>query len=164
MKRNDVILAIPSNGIHSNGFSLVRSILKKNKLPKVLKDEILKPTKIYSKEILKLTKKNLIHSAAHITGGGLVENLLRSIPEKLSLNIDLSKIKITKIFKWIKSKNISDKEMMQTFNCGIGFCIIVPKKNVIKIKKIFSRKFLPYEIGFISNDKKRINLSNSLTW
>ncbi len=164
VKHNDIILAIPSNGIHSNGFSLVRSILKKNKLPKNLKGEILKPTKIYSKEILKLTKNNLIHSAAHITGGGLVENLLRSIPEKLCLNIDLSKIKVTKIFKWIKSKHISDKEMMKTFNCGIGFCLIVPKKNVIKIKKKFSNKFMPYEIGFISDDKKRVNLSKSLIW
>ena len=142
----------------------MRSILKKNKLPNNLKDEILKPTKIYSKEILRLTKNNLIHSAAHITGGGLVENLLRSIPKKLCLNIDLSKIKVTKIFKWIKSKHISDKEMMQTFNCGIGFCLIVPRKNVIKIKKIFSNKFMPYEIGFISNDKKRVNLSKSLIW
>tara|TARA_B100001248_G_scaffold253781_1_gene231418 strand:- start:1545 stop:2573 length:1029 start_codon:yes stop_codon:yes gene_type:complete len=164
VKHNDIILAIPSNGIHSNGFSLVRSILKKNKLPKNLKGEILKPTKIYSKEILRLTKNNLIHSAAHITGGGLVENLLRSIPEKLCLNIDLSKIKVTKIFKWLKSKNISDKEMMQTFNCGIGFCLIVPRKNVIKIKKIFPNKFMPYEIGFISDDKKRVNLSKSLIW
>ncbi len=164
VKHNDIILAIPSNGIHSNGFSLVRSILKKNKLPKNLKSEILKPTKIYSKEILKLTKNDLIHSAAHITGGGLVENLLRSIPEKLCLNIDLSKIKVTKIFKWIKSKHISDKEMMKTFNCGIGFCLIVPRKNVIKIKKIFSNKFMPYEIGFISDDKKRVNLSKSLIW
>ena len=124
----------------------------------------MKPTKIYSKEILRLTKNNLIHSAAHITGGGLVENLLRSIPEKLCLNIDLSKIKVTKIFKWLKSKNISDKEMMQTFNCGIGFCLIVPRKNVIKIKKIFPNKFMPYEIGFISDDKKRVNLSKSLIW
>ena len=164
VKHNDIILAIPSNGIHSNGFSLVRSILKKNKLPKNLKGEILKPTKIYSKEILRLTKNNLIHSAAHITGGGLVENLLRSIPEKLCLNIDLSKIKVTKIFKWLKSKNISDKEMMQTFNCGIGSCLIVPRKNVIKIKKIFPNKFMPYEIGFISDDKKRVNLSKSLIW
>ena len=70
-----IVLAIPSSGIHSNGYSLVRSILKNNKIPNNLKNEILKPTKIYSKEILKLTKKNLINSAAHITGGGLVENL-----------------------------------------------------------------------------------------
>ena len=92
----------------------------------------MKPTKIYSKEILNLTKKNLINSAAHITGGGLVENLLRSIPDNLTLNIDLSKIRTTKIFKWLKSKDISDQEMLKTFNCGVGFCLIVPRKNIKK--------------------------------
>ena len=128
-----------------------------------LKTELLKPTKIYSKEILKLTDKKLINAAAHITGGGLVENLNRSIPENLSLNIDLSKIKIIKIFKWLKSKNISDDEMLKTFNCGVGFCIIVPPKNVKK-KKFFSKKYKPYEIGNVSKSKKKINLSKSLLW
>jgi phosphoribosylformylglycinamidine cyclo-ligase len=164
VKRNDIILAIPSNGIHSNGFSLVRSILKKNKLPSNLKKEILRPTKIYTKEILKLTNKNLINAAAHITGGGLIENIIRSIPSNLTLNIDLSKIKIIKIFKWLKSKNISDQEMLRTFNCGIGFCIIVSKKNIKKIKKVFSKKFMPYEIGYISKEKVKINVSKSLEW
>ena len=161
---DDVILAIPSSGIHSNGFSLVRTILKKNKLPSNLKKEILKPTKIYSKEILKLVDKNLINAAAHITGGGLIENLLRSVPEYLSLNIDLSKIKIKKIFKWLKSKNISDQEMLRTFNCGIGFCVIVKRKNISKIKKIFSKNMTPYEIGYISKSNKKVNLSNFLKW
>ena len=140
VEKGDIILAIPSNGLHSNGFSLVRSILKKNKIPKNLKKELLKPTKIYSDEILRLTNKNLINSAAHITGGGLVENLLRSIPENLTLNLDLKKVKILKIFKWLKSKKISDTEMMRTFNCGVGFCLISSKKNVSKIKKIFFKK------------------------
>ena len=164
MNKNDVVLAIPSNGIHSNGYSLVRSILKKYKIPSNLKKELLKPTKIYSKEILKLTQKNLIKAAAHITGGGLIENLLRSTPHNLTLNIDLSKIKITKIFKWLKSKNISDREMMKTFNCGVGFCIIVSKKNISEIKKNFSKNFMPYEIGVISKENKRIKLINSLKW
>ena len=107
---------------------------------------------------------NLINSSAHITGGGLVENLLRSVPDNLTLNIDLSKIKTTKIFKWLKSKNISDQEMLRTFNCGIGFCLIVSKKNISKIKKIFTKKFIPYEIGFISKDEKKVNLSNYIKW
>jgi len=164
VKENDIVLGIPSSGIHSNGFSLVRSILKKNKLPNNLKSIILKPTKIYSKEIISLSNKNLINSAAHITGGGLIENLLRSVPKNLTLNIDLSKIKITKIFKWLKTKNISDHEMMKTFNCGIGFCLIVNKKNVVNIKKVFSNEFKPYEIGFISKDNNKLKLSKSLKW
>ena len=152
---NDVILAIPSSGIHSNGYSLIRSILKKNKVPKNIKKELLKPTKIYSKEILKLVTKKYINASAHITGGGLIENLLRSVPDNLSLQIDLSKIKVKNVFKWIKRKNISDKEMMRTFNCGVGFCLIVKKKNVKKIKKFFTKEYMPYEIGKISNSKKK---------
>ena len=138
--------------------------LKKNKITNNLKKEFLKPTKIYSKEILRLVNNNLITSAAHITGGGLIENLLRSIPANLSLNIDLSKIKVSKIFKWLKSKNISDQEMMKTFNCGVGFCIITPKKNIIKIKKVFSKQFMPYEIGYVSKNKNKVELINSLRW
>ena len=164
VKKDDIILAIPSNGIHSNGYSLVRTILKKNKLPTNLKKEILRPTKIYTKEILNLTNKGLINAAAHITGGGLIENLLRSVPKSLTINIDLAKIKTIKIFKWLKTKNISDQEMIRTFNCGIGFCLIVNKRNVSNIKKIFSKKFKPYEIGFISKSKYKVNLSKSLKW
>ena len=164
VKSGDLVLAIPSNGIHSNGFSLVRSLLKKYKIPITLKKQLLNPTKIYSKEILKLTKNNLIHSAAHITGGGLVENLLRSIPKNLTLNIDLNKIKILKIFKWIKSKNISDSEMIRTFNCGVGFCLIVNKKNISKIRRVFPKKYKPYEIGYISKEKNKVKLKNSLKW
>ena len=164
VRKGDIVLAIPSNGIHSNGFSLVRSILKKNKIPRDLKQELLKPTKIYSREILKLAKRNLIHAAAHITGGGLIENLMRSIPNNLSLNIDLSKIKVLKIFKWLKTKKLSDQEMMRTFNCGVGFCLIVSISNINKIKKYFSKDFLPYEIGYISTSKKKVSLSNSFRW
>ena len=155
VKKDNVILAIPSSGIHSNGYSLVRSIIKNYKLSKKQKNDLLIPTKIYSKEILKLCKNNLINAAAHITGGGLIENLLRSVPTKLSINIDLSKIKIKKIFKWLKQKKISDNEMLNTFNCGVGFCIIVKKKNISKIKRYFSKEFQPYKIGYISNDSKK---------
>jgi len=164
VKKNNVILAIPSSGIHSNGYSLVRSLLKKNKFTSKLKSELLKPTKIYTNEILKLVKNNLINSAAHITGGGLIENLERSIPENLTINIDLSKIKIKKIFKWIKKNNISDKEMLKTFNCGVGFCLVADKKNIKKIKKCFSHEFKPYEIGHVTKSKKKYNIYNNMKW
>ena len=164
VKKNNLILAIPSSGIHSNGYSLVRSILKNNKITNTLKKELIQPTKIYTKEILKLVSKDLINSAAHITGGGLIENITRSVPNNLSVNIDLSKIKTKKIFKWLKSKNISDLEMLKTFNCGVGFCIIVDKKNLKKIKKYFSKDYMPYEIGYISKSIKKLNFYNSIKW
>ena len=164
VKNNYKILAIPSSGLHSNGFSLVRMILKRYKIPGNLKKELLKPTKIYTTEILNLVNRKLIKSSAHITGGGLIENLSRSIPNNLSINIDLSKIKIKKIFKWIKSKRISDQEMMRTFNCGVGFCVILPKENITKVKKFFSKSYEPYEIGFVSKGGKKVNLFNKLKW
>ena len=164
VKKNNLIFAIPSSGIHSNGYSLVRSILKKNRIPNKLKKELLKPTKIYSNEILQLFNNNLINAAAHITGGGLIENITRSIPDDLSIDLDLSKIKTKEIFKWLKSKNISDYEMMRTFNCGIGFCIIIDKKNKEKIKKFFTKNYMPYEIGFVSKKNKKLNLYNSIKW
>ena len=164
VKNGDIILAIPSTGIHSNGYSLVRDVLKKNKLPVEIKKILLKPTKIYVEEILNLCKKDLIHSAANITGGGIIENVVRSVPKNLTANIDLSKIKVKKVFSWLKSKNISDNEMLRTFNCGVGFCLFIKKKNYIKVKKYFSNSFMPYEIGYISKDNVRLKLHNKLKW
>ena len=164
VKKNNLIVGIPSSGIHSNGFSLVRAILKKNKIPKKLKNELLRPTRIYAEEVIKLVNKNLINAAAHITGGGLIENINRSVPNNLSVNLDLAKIKPKKIFKWLKSKNISDLEMLRTFNCGIGFCIIINPKNLLKIKKYFKKDYMPYVIGHISDNKKKLNLHNFIKW
>ena len=164
VQNGDVVLAIPSNGVHSNGYSLVRAIIKNKKINRKIKNQLLAPTKIYTKEILKLTKKNLLHSAAHITGGGLVDNLTRSVPEHLSLNLDLSKIKTKNIFKWIKSNHVSDQEMLKTFNCGVGFCLIAKKKNITKIKKYFSNEYMPYEIGFISKNKNKLKIYNKIKW
>jgi len=164
VSKGNVVLAVPSSGVHSNGYSLIRSILKNKKISSKLKNDLLTPTKIYTKEVLNLTKNNLINCAAHITGGGLIDNITRSIPDKLCLNIDLSKIKVKNIFKWIKSNNITDQEMLKTFNCGVGFCLIVKKQNIKKIKKYFSKEYTPYEIGFITKDKKKVNVYNKIKW
>ena len=166
IKKNNIVLAIPSSGLHSNGFSLVRNILNKNNnnLPKHLKKKLIKPTKIYVKEINKLNKKKLINGCANITGGGLINNLIRVIPKHLCLNVDLSKIKIKEIFKWLKKNNISDFEMLKTFNCGVGFCLIVNKKNINKIKRIFPKNYQPYKIGFISKENFKSNVSGKLEW
>ena len=167
IKLNDIILAVPSSGIHSNGFSLIRHILIKKKnlyLPPHIKKELIKPTKIYVKELNKINKKKLINGCANITGGGLLDNLNRVIPNNLSLNIDLSKIKTKSIFVWLKNNNIRDSEMLKTFNCGVGFCLITNKRNVNKIKKIFSKEYQPYQIGFISKGKSKINTLGKLRW
>ena len=169
IKEKDIIMAIPSNGIHSNGYSMIRNIINKNKINinrnNFLKKELLKPTKIYVKEILKLLDKDLIHGCAHITGGGLPGNLVRIIPQNLCANIYLDKIKIKPIFKWIKSKGVSDFEMLKTFNCGVGFCLIVKKKNINKVKKYFNKGFKPYVIGhFINNKKNKILFNEKIRW
>ena len=169
IKQNDVIMAVPSNGLHSNGYSLVRNILNTNKINInkniFLKKELLKPTKIYVKEILKLLEKNLIHGCAHITGGGLPGNLIRIIPKNTCANIYLDKIKIKPIFRWIKSRGVSDFEMLKTFNCGVGFCFITKKENIDKVKKYFKKEFKPYVIGkFTRNKRKKISFYEKIRW
>jgi len=168
IKKNDLIVAIPSNGIHSNGYSLVRYILKQKKINlkknNYLRKELIKPTKIYVKEILNLVKNNLINGCANITGGGISDNIKRIIPDKLSANINLNKIKPLKIFKWLKENKISDQEMLNTFNCGVGFCIIINPKNFKKIKKYFSKNFKPYVIGKIESGKNKVRLNEKVKW
>ena len=168
IKKNNLILAVPSSGLHSNGFSLVRYILKKNKLNfkknLFLKKELIKPTKIYVKEILELIDKNLINSCANITGGGLTENIKRIMPKNLCAEINLKKIVPLKIFKWLKNQNISDKEMLRTFNCGVGFCIIIDSKNFEKVKKYFSYEYKPYVIGKIISGHNQVKLNDKINW
>ena len=168
IKKNDLILAVPSNGIHSNGYSLVRYVLKKNNINfknnRFLKKELIKPTKIYVNEILSLIKSKLLNSCANITGGGLEDNIKRVIPDGLSADIDLDKVKTKKIFKWLKQNNIDDKEMLRTFNCGVGFCLIVKPQNLKKISKFFSKEFEPYVIGKITSGKNKIKLNGKIDW
>ena len=168
IKNGDLILAVPSSGVHSNGYSLIRHVLNKKKINikknNFLKKELIKPTKIYVNEILNLIQKNLLNGCANITGGGLVDNIKRVIPDKLSADIDLTKIKTLKIFNWLKQNNISNKEMLKTFNCGVGFCLIINSKNLKKINKYFSKKFKPYIIGKIINGKNKIRLNAKIDW
>ena len=133
IKENDIIMAVPSNGLHSNGYSMVRNILNKNNINinknNFLKKELIKTNKNLCKRNIKFIEKNLIHGCAHITGGGLPGNLTRIIPKNICANIYLDKIKVKPIFKWIKNKGVSDFEMLKTFNCGVGFCFITKKKK-----------------------------------
>ena len=168
IKKNDLILAIPSNGIHSNGYSLIRELIKRKKINinknKFLKTELIKPTKIYVKEVLSLINNNILNACANITGGGLKENIKRIIPDHLCAEIDLNKINTLKIFKWLKNSGIEENEMLKTFNCGVGFCLIINKRNLKKVKKYFSKKFKPYVLGKISNNKKRVKIDGKIKW
>ena len=168
IKQGDLILAVPSNGVHSNGYSLIREVLKKNNINlnknKFLKIELIKPTKIYVNEVLNLIDKDILNGCANITGGGLKDNIERVIPDNLCAEIDLNKINTLKIFKWLKNSGINEKEMLKTFNCGVGFCLIINKKNIQKIKKYFPRKFHPYVIGKISKNSKKVKLNGRIKW
>ena len=168
IKKNNLVLAVPSSGIHSNGYSLVRHVLKKKKINlknnTFLKKELLRPTKIYVKEVLNLIDNNLISGCANITGGGLADNIKRIIPEGLVADIYLNKVKTKKIFKWLKKNNIEDKEMLKTFNCGVGFCLIINPKNLNKVTKFFTKEFKPYVVGKISLGKNKIKLNGKIDW
>ena len=168
IKKNDLILAVPSSGIHSNGYSLVRHIIDKKKINikknKFLKKELLKPTKIYVKEVLNLIKNNLVNGCANITGGGIKDNVKRIIPDNLVANINLNKIKTKKIFNWLKNNNINDSEMLKTFNCGVGFCLIIKPKNINKVKKFFKKEYEPYIIGKIVLGKSKVKLDGKINW
>ena len=168
IKKNDLVLAVPSSGLHSNGYSLVRHLLKKKKINIkkniFLKKELIKPTKIYVKEILNLIDNKLLNGCANITGGGLADNIKRIIPEKLCAEINLDKIKTLKIFNWLKKNEISDQEMLRTFNCGVGFCLIINPKNLKKVIKYFSKEFKPYVIGHVSIGSNKIKLHEKIKW
>ncbi|WP_440678461.1 phosphoribosylformylglycinamidine cyclo-ligase [Candidatus Pelagibacter sp. HIMB1611] len=168
IKKNNIILAIPSSGLHSNGFSLVRYLINKKKIninkSKFLKSELLKPTKIYVNEVMKLILKNLINGCANITGGGLADNIKRIIPDNMVADIDLNEIKTLKIFNWLKKNGISENEMLKTFNCGVGFCLITNKKNLNKIQSYFPKNYKPYVIGKIISGKTKVKLNGSINW
>ena len=140
MKEGDVIIALPSSGVHSNGFSLVRKVFDVEnadiKTPldelggKSVGETLLTPTKIYVKSVLALLDKICAKGISHITGGGFYENIPRSIPDGLGAKIDKSAVKILPIFELIaKTGNISERDMFNTFNMGVGMSIVVAKED-----------------------------------
>lgn len=150
----DIIIGISSSGFHSNGFSLVRKIIKnydEKFQGKKIGELLLTPTKIYVKPVLKLLENYKIKGMAHITGGGLPENLPRTIPAGLQAIVEKNKIKTPEIFRYLQSLgNISDDEMFGTFNMGIGFVLIVENKDKENIlKELSDMGEEAYEIGYI---------------
>ena len=168
IKKNDLILAVPSNGLHSNGYSLIRHLLKIKKIDIkkniFLKKELIRPTKIYVKEVLELIENKLLSGCANITGGGIEDNIKRIIPDNLCANINLGKVIPLKIFNWLKKNNIDDKEMLKTFNCGVGFCLVINPKNLKTISKYFTKEFKPYVIGKITSGKNKVKLNGKIDW
>ena len=144
VEAGNILIGIESSGPHSNGFSLIRKIIGNSKATKEKKEEIaqksLKPTTLYPKLIMDLIENEKINSLSHITGGGLTENLPRSIPEDLSINIDTGSWEFPDIFKWLeKEGDISKADMYRIFNCGIGMAIFVDKSEVNKISQRISK-------------------------
>ena len=155
VKEGDLIIGLTSNGLHSNGYSLVRRLFSKNYI-KRNQNLFYKPTRIYVKPILKLNSRIKIKGIAHITGGGFYDNIIRILPKGISVYIDKNSWPKQKVFKLIQEKGkISDKEMYRTFNMGIGMIVIIDKKDVEKTKDILSLfKIKSYIIGNCLKGKK----------
>lgn len=168
IKKGDHIFGLKSSGIHSNGYSLVRKIvLEKEKLSldeKIeeldtsLGEELLKPTKIYVKEILALLEKIEINGLSHITGGGFYENIPRMIPDGLCAKIDVRNIPLPKIFSLLeKWGELDKKDMYETFNMGVGLVFVVDKKDIEKIKEIIDEDEL-LDLGEVIENDEKIDL------
>ncbi|MBR6785188.1 MAG: phosphoribosylformylglycinamidine cyclo-ligase [Clostridia bacterium] len=170
MKAGDVIIALPSSGVHSNGFSLVRKVFDVEnadiKSPveelggKSIGETLLTPTKIYVKPVLALLDKVQVKGISHITGGGFYENIPRSIPEGLGAKIDKSAVKILPIFKLLAERGgISEHDMFNTFNMGVGMSIVVAKEDVdIAIETLKANGEDAYIIGEIVESDERVIL------
>jgi len=168
IKEGDSVIGISSNGLHSNGFSLVRKVLLEEKqykmekkiaiLKKSLGEELLKPTRIYVQPVLYLLEKYRILGIAHITGGGIVENIPRILPKEVSVKIDRESWPTPSIFSLIqKEGEISDEEMYRTFNMGIGMVLIVPQNDASKvINELKMLRYDSYIIGKVIKGNKQI--------
>ena len=156
----DSLIGISSSGVHSNGFSLVRKIFpditqKYDERP--LFEELLKPTKIYHKALKRLFEKKQIKGAAHITGGGLYENVPRMIPDGLCASIYKKNIPVNTIFSFIEAQGVDNEEMFHTFNMGVGMVLVVSKKDETEIKKSINtleNEFHAFSLGTIITDSK----------
>jgi len=163
IKEDDVLIGLKSNGVHSNGFSLVRKLFinqNNNSYDKDIVEELLQPTRIYVKSILSLKENFNIKGIAHITGGGLKENIPRILPDNKTAYIDTSNFDTPQIFNEIQKKgDITYEEMFRTFNMGIGMVLVVDKKikNDV-INNLNSLGETAYEIGVIKKGKQGIVL------
>lgn len=162
IEEGNAIIAISSSGPHSNGFSLIRKLfadLNEVYENKKIWEHLLTPTKIYVKSIQKLMESVKINGMAHITGGGLIENVPRTIPDGFCANIDKKKVEIPSIFKHEYFKKVTEDELWGTFNMGVGFIVIVKKEDAEKTIGILKENGEnAYEIGYISKGENKLCL------
>ena len=157
VRKNNIIIGIESSGAHSNGYSLINKLIKESKLSKSEKMKLiklaLKPTHLYTNVILDLVKKVKVKSIANITGGGLTENIPRSIPDTLSSEIYLSNWKMPVLFSTLqKLGKIQIRDMLRIFNCGIGMTLVIEPKDFDTAMKVLSKhKFKGFMIGKVVN-------------
>ena len=161
----DIIIGLSSNGIHSNGYSLVRKIVENTGLQwsdhapfedKILGEALLMPTKLYVKQCLELKNIDGVKAFAHITGGGLTENILRALTEGQGIKIDLSSWNLPPIFKWLSSAGgVSQDEMLKTFNCGIGMTLICSQASKNEVFSMLEKNGeSPTIIGEVTDTNK----------
>ena len=170
MKAGDVVIALPSSGVHSNGFSLVRKVFDVENadlktpvaelLGKSLGETLLTPTKIYVKPVLALLEQVAVKGISHITGGGFYENIPRSIPDGLGAEIQRDAVKVLPIFELIaKTGGISERDMFNTFNMGVGMSIVVSAEDVDKALAVLQENGEdPYIIGKIIESDEKITI------
>lgn len=149
IKAGDVVLGLASNGAHSNGYSLVRKIIARDNPDldakfdgdKTLREAIIAPTRLYVKPVLAALKQFEIKGMAHITGGGITENVPRVLPENCVAQIDAKSWTLPKLFQWLQTVgNVQTQEMYRTFNCGIGMVVIVSPENADAAEKLFAEQ------------------------
>jgi len=165
IKAGDRVIGLESNGLHSNGFSLVRKIFRESEL-KRMGDELLKPTRIYVKPVLSLlhltlnTQHSTIKGIAHISGGAFYEKIPRIIPEGLSVKIEKNSWRIPEVFKLIQNRgDLLEKEMFRTFNMGVGMVLLVKPDSVRKIITQLSKfNLASWVMGEVTKGKKEVEI------
>jgi phosphoribosylformylglycinamidine cyclo-ligase len=170
VRQGDVLVGIASSGPHSNGYSLIRKILARAGNPLdldiggvKLADALMEPTRIYVKPVLELLAKHEIHAMAHVTGGALVEKIIRVVPKPLGLEIDTSAWPLPPVFDWLQREgNVPRTEMWRTFNCGIGFVLMLAPDDVAALEADLDRLRLAYwRMGEVvaTSDGERLRIS-----
>ncbi len=166
IRPGDAIIGLASSGLHANGFSLVRKVLKNTRLnpedtfpgsTQKVKEVLLEPTKIYISEIFSIMRDIPINGMVHITGGGFFENIPRIIQDKLSANIRFGSWEVPPVMSWIRNEeDMSWEDMLQVFNCGIGFVIVIPAENIEDVLSRLGAMDCPaWDIGRVVESRRQ---------